>query len=383
MSNWQIADRLNKLPPYLFAELERKVEERKRNGLLTIDLGVGDPDLQPPKFFVDSLKRHLDEPEVHLYPTSQGDRSVREAIARFFVGRYGVELDPQREIAVVIGSKEGLSNLTRAFVNPGDVVAVPSPCYPVYWGAGTILNGGIVRNLFLIPEREMLPNLNEAQGARLIFLNYPNNPTGAEAPESFFREVAAFAENNPETVVVHDAAYAEMTFGGTKSPSLLQFTRKAIEFHSMSKTLNATGYRIGYAVGHPELITGLVRIKAQLDSGAPLFIQRAMADALSKFQGITPPKEIQKAQEIYGKRRVLFEDGLEALGYRVHRSKATFYVWFQVPEDETVFVERALDLGVVLTPGRGFGEGGIGWVRATMTQPEEQLQQALELLSTL
>jgi LL-diaminopimelate aminotransferase len=383
MSRWQRADRLNKLPPYLFAELERKVEERKRNGLLTIDLGVGDPDLQPPQFFIDSVKRHLFETDVHLYPTSQGDRAVREAIAQFFSGRYGVELDPQCEIAVVIGSKEGLSNLTRAFVNSGDTVAVPSPCYPVYWGAGTILNDAMVRNLLLIPERGMLPDLKEAQGARLMFLNYPNNPTGAETPESFFQEVADFAENHPETVVVHDAAYAEMTFGGKKSPSLLQFTRNAIEFHSMSKTLNATGYRIGFAVGHPELINGLVRIKSQLDSGAPLFIQRAMADALSMFKGTTPPEEIQTAQEIYGKRRVLFEDGLEALGYRVHRSKATFYVWFKVDGDETVFVERALDLGVVLTPGRGFGEGGIGWVRATMTQPEEKLRKALELLSTL
>jgi LL-diaminopimelate aminotransferase len=344
---------------------------------------VGDPDLQPPQFFVDSVKRHLNEPDVHLYPTSQGDRAVREVIAKFFAGRYGVELDPDKEIAVVIGSKEGLANLTRAFVNPGDTVAVPSPCYPVYSGAGTILNEGVVRNLFLIPERKMLPNLSDAQGARLVFLNYPNNPTGAEAPVSFFQEVADFAEDNPKTAVVHDAAYAEMTFGGAKSASLLQFTKNAIEFHSMSKTLNATGFRIGFAVGHPDLIKGMVRIKAQLDSGAPLFIQRAMADALEQYRDTTPPEEIRESQAIYGKRRTLFEDGLERLGYPVHRSKATFYIWFQVQGDDAVFVEKALERGVVLTPGRGFGEGGIGWVRATMTQPEKQLEKALELLSKL
>jgi LL-diaminopimelate aminotransferase len=383
MADWQYSDRLKNLPPYLFAELEQKVEDRKRKGLLTIDLGIGDPDLQPPAFFVESLKKHLDDPDVHLYPTSRGDTKVREAIARFFAGRYGVELDPASEIAVVIGSKEGLSNLTRAFVNPGDIVAVPSPCYPVYWGAGTILNGGTVRNLLLMPENGMLPDLKKAVGAKLIFLNYPNNPTGAEAPIQFFQDVSAFAHNHPETIIVHDAAYAEMTFGGSRSPSLLQFTRNAIEFHSMSKTLNATGYRIGFAVGNSRLIDGLVRIKTQLDSGAPLFIQRAMAEALERYEGVNPPKEIQDAQEIYGRRRAIFEDGIASLGYRVHRSKATFYIWFQVRGSDLDFVEKALNRGVVLTPGTGFGEGGKGWVRATMTQPEDKLHKALELISTL
>jgi LL-diaminopimelate aminotransferase len=383
MTTWHVAHRLHNLPPYLFAELERMVERRKRKGLPTIDLGVGDPDLQPPAFLIESLKRHLDEPDVHLYPTSRGDVKVRESIAKFFAGRYRVELDPEYEIAVVIGAKEGLANLTRAFVNPGDVVAVPSPCYPVYHGAGAILNEGTARDMLLHPDRGMLPDLSDVEGARLVFLNYPNNPTGAEAPVDFFQSVADFADNNPETVVVHDAAYAEMTFGGIKSPSLLQFSRNAIEFHSMSKTLNATGYRIGFAVGAPELIDGLVRIKAQLDSGAPLFIQRAMADALERFDGTTPPREVQQAQDIYGKRRQVFQDGLESLGYQVHRSNATFYVWFKVSGDDAQFVEKALQKGVVLTPGRGFGGGGAGWVRATMTQPEDQLYRALELLSKL
>jgi LL-diaminopimelate aminotransferase len=323
----------------------------------------------------------LDDPDVHLYPTSQGDANVRETIAHFFLGRYGVELDPNREIAVVIGTKEGLSNLTRAFVNPGDVVAVPSPSYPVYRGAGAILNGGTVTEMYLDPDNGMLPDLQQAVGAKLMFLNYPNNPTGAEAPVEFFQAVAAFARNHPDTVVVQDAAYAEMTFGGTVSPSLMQFTRNAIEFHSLSKTMCATGYRIGFAVGAPELINGLVRIKAQLDSGAPLFIQRAMAEALDKFQGTEPPPEIREAQNIYGRRKILFEDGMESLGYRVHRSKATFYVWFQVDSDDAEYVEKALNRGVILTPGIGFGSGGKGWVRATMTQPEDQLHKALELLA--
>ncbi len=383
MTTWRIADRLANLPPYLFAELERKAAERKQQGLLTVDLGIGDPDLQPPAFLVNAIKRHLDRPDVHLYPTSQGDAKVRETIARFFAGRYGVELDPDQEIAVIIGAKEGLANLTRAFVNPGDIMAVPSPCYPVYQGAGAILNGGTVTEMILNPDNGMLPDLQQAVGAKLMFLNYPNNPTGAEAPVEFFQAVAAFVHDHPETVVVQDAAYAEMTFGGAVSPSLLQFTRNAIEFHSLSKTFSATGYRIGFAVGASELINGLVRIKAQLDSGAPLFIQRAMADALEKFQGTEPPPEVREAQEIYGRRRVMFENGLESLGYRVHRSKATFYVWFQVDDDDAEYVEKALNQGVILTPGRGFGTGGTGWVRATMTQPEDQLQKALELLAGL
>jgi len=383
MNRWQYADRVANLPLYLFAELERKTDERKRKGLLTINLGIGDPDLQPPPFFLESLKRHLDEPDVHLYPTSRGDLAVREAVARFFARRYGVELDPEREIAAVIGAKEGLANLTRAFVNPGDMVAVPSPCYPVYRGAGAILNGGTFRNMMLIPDQGMFPDLRQAEGARMMFLNYPNNPTGAEATSEFFRQTSEFADSHPETVTVQDAAYAEMTFGGSKAPSLLQFSRNVIEFHSMSKTLNATGFRIGFAVGHHKLIDGLVRIKSQLDSGAPLFIQRAMADALDQFDGNSPPREVAEALAIYGHRRASFEDGLELMGYHVHRSKATFYVWFRIEDDDAAFAENALKNGVVLTPGSGFGDGGRGWMRATMTQPEDQLQQALELISAL
>jgi LL-diaminopimelate aminotransferase len=382
MTSWQFADRLSKLPLYLFADLERKAEERRQKGLPIIILGIGDPDLQPPKFLVESLKRHLDEPDVHLYSTSRGNGKVRESIARFFQRRYHVELDPTTEIAVVIGAKEGLANLTRAFVNPGDTVAIPSPSYPVYQGAGTILNGGTARTMLLQPDKGMQPDLEAAKGARMVFLNYPNNPTGAEATDEFFQEVANFADSNPETIIVQDAAYAEMTFSGSVAPSLLQFTRNSIEFHSMSKTLNATGFRIGFAVGHSRLIDGLVQIKAQLDSGAPLFIQRAMAGALEQFDGVTPPKEVQEALKIYGKRRQIFENGLESMGYKVHRSKATFYVWFHVGDD-AAFVEKAINKGVILTPGSGFGIGGKGWVRATMTQPEDQLKQALELLSTI
>jgi LL-diaminopimelate aminotransferase len=237
--------------------------------------------------------------------------------------------------------------------------------------------------MMLIPDRGMFPDLRQAEGARMAFLNYPNNPTGAEATVEFFQEAAQFADNHPETVLVQDAAYAEMTFGDSKAPSLLQFSRNVIEFHSMSKTLNATGFRIGFAVGHPVLIDGLVRIKSQLDSGAPLFLQRAMADALDQFEGNQPPQEVLDALQIYGRRRALFEDGLESMGYRVHRSKATFYVWFQSKGDDTAFAEKALGRGVVLTPGTGFGDGGKGWMRATMTQPEDQLQKALELMSTL
>jgi LL-diaminopimelate aminotransferase len=379
----KFADRYTSLPPYLFAGLERKAAQLKAQGVDIIHLGIGDPDLPPPDFFVAALHRHLADPDAHLYPTSQGDPLVRKSIAQWFAGRFGVDLDPDREICVLIGAKEGLANFSRIVANPGDRVACPDPAYPVYAQGGALLNDAVPVFLPLDPDKGFLPDLQQAEGCRLVFLNYPNNPTGATAPESFFQSVADFTESHPETVMVHDAAYSEMTFGGYQAPSILQYTRQAVEFHSMSKLFNATGYRIGFAAGNPELIAALAALKAQLDSGAPVFIQRAMADGLARYEGATPPPEVRANLAEYERRRLLVEEKLEALGWRVLHSQATFYVWAKVGDDEMAVVESAMAKGVILTPGRGFGKSGQGYVRLALSQPYERLEEAMGRLKII
>jgi LL-diaminopimelate aminotransferase len=281
---------------------------------------------------------------------------------------------------VVLGGKEGLSSLGRVYVNPGDVVAIPSPAYPVYAQGITALCDGKVRTLPLKSDNGFLPDISQAEGARMFFVNYPNNPTGAVAPESFWKKLAHFADTQPETIVCHDHAYSEMTFGNYVAPSFLQYTKNAIEMHSLSKVFNATGFRIGFAVGRADIISGLVKAKTQIDSGAPLMIQRAMADGLSRYQGATPPPEVREIRQVYGERRTFTEQALASLGLDVTVSPATFYVWARVSDDEMSFVERALDRDVVITPGRGFGPEGVGYVRLALTQPLHRIQEALHRL---
>jgi len=378
------ADRLTRIPPYLFAGLEAKASKLRNSGVDLIDLGIADPDLPPPPFLKEAVIRHLDDPDAHRYPTSAGDPRVRESIAAWFERRFGVELDPMREIAVVIGGKEGLANLSRAYVNPGDEVGAPDPGYPVYANGSAILNDATARHLPLIPENDFLPTLNTAIGVKLLYLNYPNNPTGAVANEKFYREAARFTDDHPETLLAWDAAYCELTFGGVRPHSILNFTRNAVEFHSLSKMMNVTGYRIGFAVGHADVIQALVKVKTQLDSGAPVFIQRAMADALSRYEGVTPPIEAQQSHAEYGRRKRLLEEGLPGVPgvERVYASPATFFVWAKV-DDDVRFVERAMEVGVILTPGRGFGAGGEGFIRAAVTAPSSRIEEALERLAKI
>jgi len=379
----KFANRYLNLPPYLFAGLEHKATELKDQGVDLIHLGIGDPDLPPPDYFVNSVREHLSDPDAHLYPTSQGDPEVRATISRWFSGRFGVDLNPDKEICVLIGVKEGLANFSRLIANPGDRIAVPDPGYPVYAQAGAILNDAEPVPLPLDQEKGFVPDLSEAEGCRMIFLNYPNNPTGATAPDGFFEQVTDFAASHPESAVLHDAAYSEMTFGGYQSPSLLQYTRKAVEFHSMSKLFNATGFRIGFAAGNAELIGALASLKAQLDSGAPIFIQRAMADGLSRYDGLNLPPEVRRNLAEYERRRLLVEEELSAIGWEVLHSRATFYVWAKVGEDESDAVNGALSKGVILTPGRGFGQAGKGYVRLALTQPYERLEEAMERLGKM
>lgn len=372
------AYRIDRLPEYLFADLEKRIAEKTAAGRDVINLGIGDPDLPPPKSFTASLQKHAADPDAHFYPTSRGDLEVRKTIAHFFKGRFGVELDPATEICVVLGGKEGLSSLARVYINPGDYVAVPSPAYPVYAQGATILCDGNTKTLPLLQEHGFLPDLTLAEGTRMLFVNYPNNPTGAIATDYFWEQLGDFADTHPETIVVHDHAYAEMTFGDYIAPSFLQYTRNTIELHSLSKVFNATGFRIGFAVGRADIISGLVKAKSQIDSGAPLLIQRAMADGLMGYRGAEPPPEVHEIRKIYGERRAYTEKALREFDLDVTESPATFYVWARVGEDEMPFVNHCLERDVVVTPGSGFGSEGKGYIRLALTQPLSRIKEAVK-----
>ncbi len=375
------ATRLTRLPEYLFAELEQKIAAKTAAGRDVINLGIGDPDLPPPDSFTKSLQRHAADADAHFYSSSRGDAEVRKTIAKYFAGRFGVELDPDTQICVVLGGKEGLSSLGRAYVNPGDTVAAPSPAYPVYAQGVATLCDGKVTTMPLTKANGFLPDLHLAEGARMLFVNYPNNPTGAIATELFWQQLGDFADAHPETVVCHDHAYSEMTFGDYVAPSFLQYTSNAVEMHSLSKVFNATGFRIGFCVGRADYIGALVKAKAQIDSGAPLMIQRAMADGLAGYHGAEPPASVVEIRKIYGERRAYTEKALTQMGLDVIQSPATFYVWARVGDDELPFVQRALEHDVVVTPGRGFGREGIGYIRLALTQPLDRIKLAMQRMA--
>ena len=367
------------LPGYPFAELARQAERIRSTGRPVYNLSIGDPDLDPPDFAVDAARRAMDDPRTHLYPSSRGDPEVRRSVARWFKGRFGVELDPDSQVCILIGVKEGLAQLARAVVNPGDKVAFTEPGYPVYSRAGCRLVEGRERVLKLAPDRGFLPDLRQAAGAKLLFLNYPNNPTGAMAPEWFLKEVAELAESDPALTIAYDMAYSEVCFD-RPARSLLEFTTWAVEFHSLSKMANAAGYRVGFAIGDPQRIAALVQAKEEVDSGAPLPFQRALAALLDSYQGLEPPLAMVEARLSYQRRKRLLSETLASLGFEVFKSEATFYIWFRVGEDEIQFLSKALECGVMMTPGSGFGACGKGWVRASVTAPDEVIESAAKAL---
>ncbi len=382
-----LAHRMNRLPPYLFAALEAKADEMRQRGVDLIDLGIGDPDLPSPAYFEDAVRRHLSDPDAHLYPSSVGDLEVRKSIAKWAKIRFGVDVDPTIEVCLLLGAKEGIANIARAFVNPGDVVAVPDPAYPVYANGATILNDGISYPIPLLEQRGMLPDLEAIPDeVSMLYLNYPNNPTGAIATPEFFSEVAQWGAAHPDCVVVQDNAYSELAFGGYHAPALLSQWQGGVEFFSLSKVVNATGYRIGWAIGHPDIIRALVKVKTQLDSGAPVFIQRALAEVLDLYT--TPgetPTLIRENLSVYGERRQAMEAGLTRLDITFVNSPATFYVWAKVPRgwDDLKFVDALIERGVIVTPGRGFGRQGEGRIRFALTQPKARIEEAIERMEQL
>ncbi|MBT8507528.1 LL-diaminopimelate aminotransferase [Methanomicrobiaceae archaeon CYW5] len=373
------AQRLDNLPPYLFARIDAMKAAKRAQGVDVIDLGVGDPDLPTPDHIVESLVAAARDPATHHYPDYTGMLSYREAVAAWYRERFSVELDPKTEILALIGSKEGIAHVPEAFVNPGDYVLVPDPGYPVYKTA-TLFAEGKVHEMPLAAENGFLPDLEAIPAevlarSKLMFLNYPNNPTGAVAGLGFFNEVVEFAREH-DIVVIHDNAYSEISFDGYRAPSFLEADgakEVAIEMHSLSKTYNMTGWRIGMACGGADLIAGLGRVKTNIDSGAFDAIQRAAITALT-----SPQDCIAQSCDVYRERRDALVAGLSDLGFSVTAPKATFYVWMKV-DDSMAFAAKMLDeAGIVVTPGVGFGTYGDGYVRFAITRSVERIEEAIE-----
>ena len=381
------AKRIDQIPPYLFAEIDKKKREMRKKGVDLIDLGIGDPDLPTPKLIIERLKTAAEDPKNHRYPSYEGMIEFRTAVARWYEKRFSVRLDPQTEVLSLIGSKEGIAHVPLAFVNPGDYTLVPSPGYPVY-RVSTLFAGGTPYFLTLRKENGFLPNLSEipreiATKAKLLFINYPNNPTSAIAEKSFFEEVVSFARRY-EVIVCHDAAYSEIAFDGYQPLSFMEVEgakEVGIEFHSLSKTFNMTGWRIGFAVGHAEIVSALGGIKTNIDSGVFQAIQEAGTEALNHFD--TPfPETIA----IYERRRDILVKGLREIGLEVDLPRATFYVWFQVPRgySSAQFAGLLLEKGgIVATPGNGFGEAGEGFIRMALTVDEKRIKEAIERLKKI
>jgi LL-diaminopimelate aminotransferase len=381
------ADRLKALPPYLFAELDRKKTEVASRGIDIISLGIGDPDRPTPPHIVSRMKSAVEKSRNHQYPTYEGMAEFRTAVADYYGKRFGVSLDPGQEILSLIGSKEGIAHTPLAFVNPGDIVLCPDPAYPVYEIA-TLFAGGIVHKMPLLEGSGFLPDLKAIpdgvkKKARLMFLNYPNNPTSAIATREFFEEAVVFARQH-EILVCHDAAYAEVYYDGERPLSMLQIPggmEIGIEFNSLSKPYNMTGWRIGWACGSKDAIAALGKIKSNIDSGIFQAVQEAGIEALTGDQ--SPLDELRR---IYQARRDMTCGILSRIGFSLEVPRAAFYLWVKTPEGQSSagFASRLLEeTGVVVTPGSGFGQYGEGYFRISLTVDEDRLSEALSRIETV
>jgi LL-diaminopimelate aminotransferase len=382
--NFERAGRLKKLPPYLFIEIDKKKKAARDAGVDLVDLGVGDPDLPTPGVLLNALAKASRDPANHQYPFGAGLLSFRKAAAAWFSRRFGVRLDPDNEVLSLIGSKEGIGHFPLAFVEPGDRVLIPDPGYPVYH-AGTLFCGGLPVSMPLLEKNGYLPDFGaipraQLKRARLMWLNYPNNPTAATAPRSFFREAVAFCRRHG-IILAHDMAYSEIYYDGQAPASILEIPgarEVAVEFHSLSKTFNMTGWRIGFAVGRRELVGGLAAVKGNLDSGVVSAIQEMAICALK-----APDSLAGGIRKVYQQRRDYFIPALRKLGFHLQTPMAAFYVWVRVPKGKTsaVFCAELLEkVGIVATPGNGMGAAGEGYFRMTLTAPQARLKVAVERL---
>jgi LL-diaminopimelate aminotransferase len=378
---FEYAERIKRLPPYLFAEIEKIQNQKKAQGIDLISLSIGDPDLPPPQFVVDALKKEAADLKNHNYSFSQGEPDFRAAVTSWYKNRFGVDIQ-QDQVVALLGSKEGIANIARAFINPGDHVLCPDPAYPVYANGSTILCDGTTVPLPLLEGNGFRPDFSavDARRVKMMFINYPNNPTAATVEYKCLKEAVQFAKDN-NIILCYDNAYSEVTYDGYRAPSILEIDGAmdvAVEFHSLSKTFNMTGDRIGFAVGNKALVAGLTKVKSQIDSGPPVYTQKVAVKALNSYTNPEPPEFLKKNNQTMQERRDLLVDTLCKLGYRCEKPKATFYVWVNCKGDSMKFAAKLLDAGVVVTPGVGFGKYGEGFVRITFTQPKKRIKEACE-----
>ena len=387
MPEFKQTQRLQALPPYLFAEMDRLKQEQVKKGMDIISLGIGDPDLPTPPHIIQALAEAAADPRNHQYPSYEGMPSFRKAAADWYRSRFGVTLDPETEVLSLIGSKEGIGHLPVAFVSPGDVVLIPDPGYPVYQ-AGTLFAGGVGHVMPLTRANGFLPDLGAIprdvlQRARILWLNYPNNPTGAVASREFLAKAVQLAQQH-NLILAHDAPYSEIAFDGYRPESVLSITgakEVAVEFHSLSKTYNMPGWRLGFAVGNAKILAGLGRVKTNLDSGVFQAVQVAGIAALTG-----PQQCVADNCKIYQERRDVLVGALRELGFEVAPPKATFYVWVPVPKGFTAksfSMELLLKAGVVMTPGSGFGAAGEGYVQAALTVGVERIREVVARIRKL
>jgi len=377
----RIAERVRTLPPYLFAAIERQIAERKAAGIDIISLGIGDPDLPTPPHVVAALAEGAADPATHQYPSNQGELRFREAVAGFYASRFGVTLDPDGQIVPLLGAKEGIAHICQVLLDPGDVALAADPGYPVYVTGPALADGAAV-HLPLVPELGFQPDLEAipaetARRAKMIFVSYPNNPTGAVIEDDFFARLVAFAQAN-DVVVVHDNAYADITYDGYVAPSFLATpgaSAVGVEMFSLSKSYNMTGWRAGAIVGDHEVVDAYWRLKTNLDSGMFGAVQRAAAAALSGSQEC-----VREMCRVYQRRRDLLVEALRTVGMHVEPPKGTIYLWVPVPEGYTSagFTQQVLEQAdVVVTPGAAYGPSGEGYVRLSLTVPDERLEEAV------
>jgi LL-diaminopimelate aminotransferase len=381
---FEYAERISRLPPYLFAEIEKIIKEKKALGVDLISLSIGDPDLPPPQFILEAFKEEVANQTNHNYSFSQGEPDFREAVACWYKNRFNVDLQHDQVVAL-LGSKEGIANIARAFINPGDRTLVPDPAYPVYANGSTILCDGRAVPMPLLEENGFKPDFETVnpKAAKMMFLNYPNNPTASTVDKSFLKEAVDFAKDNNITLC-YDNAYSEVTYDGYRAPSILEIDGAmdvAVEFHSLSKTFNMTGDRIGFAVGNKQLVSGLAKIKSQIDSGPPVYTQKVAVKALAAYTSSKPPEFLKKNNEILQERRDLLVKTLCKIGYKCDKPKATFYVWVNCKGDSMQFATKLLDVGVAVTPGIGFGKYGEGYARITFNQPKERIIEACDRIA--
>lgn len=381
---FKLSQKIKNLPPYLFLEIDKAKRKAKAEGRDIIDLGIGDPDQPTPKHIIEKLYQSALDSQTHKYAMDQGISVFRKAIADWAKRRFDIDLSPETEILPLIGSKEGIAHFPLAFLNQGDYSLVPDPCYPPYKG-GTILAGGRPYLMPLLESNNFLPDLKKVplsvrKKVRLMYINYPNNPTGRTAEKDFYRRVVDFAAKN-NIIVVSDLAYSEMSYDGYKPASFLEVEgakEVAIEFHSLSKTYNMTGWRVGFAYGNAALVSALAKVKSNIDSGIFTAIQLAGIAAIDGTQ-----EHIENMRALYRQRRDVLIKGINSLGWQAESPKATFYIWFKVPKktDSMDFAAAILEKAdIVATPGVGFGKYGEGYIRMALTVPEQRIAEAVQRL---